>query len=112
MEYITLAVSGVPNTRHGDKLKMAKIEMTHMWAKLHHRCHLGGTNAKHRDKITNGFLTCAIMGAHMWAKWLYHACRLAGRQLSAEGGNQKRLSQSYRHGGLHVGKVATQPLPS
>ena len=32
------------------------------------------------EKITNGYTSRAVLGAHMWPKWLHIPCLLGGRQ--------------------------------
>ena len=51
---------------------------------LHKPCHLGGPQCG--NKVRNGFISPAVSGAHMWAKWLHNPCHL--RNPSKGGGVQ------------------------
>ena len=46
------------------------------------------------------FLTPAVSGAHMWAKWLHNPCHFGGPQRAAQGQNQKWPFDPFRLGGL------------
>ena len=77
----------------------------------------GGENQKWPTCGQSGYVTPAVSGiptasewgakskvAHLWAKWLRHPCRLGDPHRFRVGGEIRS--------GLHVGKVATSPLPS
>ena len=91
--YVTLAVSGIPTAAER-----------------------GGQNQKWPTCKQSGYVTRAVSGiptaserggksegAHLWAKWLCHPCRLGDPHRFRAGGE-------IRSGPL-VGKVATSPLP-
>ena len=57
-----------------------------MWANwLHNPCQHGGPNASREDDNRPGYLSSAILGAHMWAKWLHNHCHPGGHQRVARG---------------------------
>ena len=130
-----------------------KSELALLWAKwLCHPCRLGdphrckrGGNQKWPTSGQSGYVTPAVSGiptalergaksevAHLWAKWLRHACRLGDAHRFRAGGELEVVHKSanwlrhpcrlgdphrFRAGGKIrsgplVGEVATSPLPS
>ena len=119
--YLTPAVSGVPNALH----RGTKSQKAHQWAqwppnpcRLRGRhCFGWGRNRKWPTSGHTGYQTSAVSGVlkafnggqnQKWPtcgqKWLPNTCRLGGPQCSV-------LGDKIRNG-LHVGTVATEPLPS
>ena len=121
--YVTPAVSGIPTaSERGDKIRSGPLVGKMATSRLPSRgsppLHSGGTKSE---------------VAHLWARWLRHACRLGDpHRFRAGGQNQKwptcgqggyvtpavlgiptasERGDKIRSGPL-VGKVATSPLPS
>ena len=73
--YVTLAFSGVPNAKHGEKLKSGYLTLAFSGPKRGRKCHVtptfsGVPNAKRREKIRRGYLTLAFSGAQKRADLL------------------------------------------
>ena len=110
----TMATSPLPspNTCHEDKIRNGYFTLAVSGGQMWQSGYIGVPNAHYGDKMRNGYFTPTISGNHMWAKWLHHPYRLRSPQHPTRGQNQKWLLQPYRLWGLHMGKMATSPLPS
>ena len=122
--YVTPAVSGIPTAADrggGGGVRtgplVGKVATSPLPSRGSPPLQSGGQNQKWPTCGQSGYVTPAVSGiptasqrwgksevAHLWAKWLYHPCRLGDP-------HRCRARGKIRSGPL-VGKVATSPLPS
>ena len=108
--YATPTFLGVPNARHGDKIRSGYLPLAFSGAGRGWNCYVtpafsGVPNAKHGDKIRNGYLTPAFSGAQNRAQSLRNPYILGGPQRQARGQNQKWPTGGTSPTCIHFNKI-------
>ena len=90
--YVIPVFSGIPNTKHGEKIRSGYLTPAFLGAQkgaglLCNPCILGDLNTKQGEKIRSGYLTPAFLEAQKGAGLRRNPCILEDPQPQARGEN-------------------------